>query len=163
MSNKTDWPKVARDLFVAAGVPLVAGLAFAEQVSQHPWQALGLALLYEMSLAVVRFGGKVWGKLEERWVERVAEGVDSGLLRFAPRYHKRYLQHLIYRHRDFDVKGLSTQGTYTLALERIFVELSIAPQPAHKTSADPIRAVPEALRKGRHVVWDYLQSEPMAD
>lgn len=70
-------------------------------------------------------------------------------------YKKTYLQHLHYRHRNFDVKGLTTQGTYTLELTRVFVELSIAPRPPHEVGASPIQ-LPETLRQGRHTVWDFL-------
>jgi hypothetical protein len=85
------------------------------------------------------------------------KGVGKGAL---PRpsfgYRKRYLQHLVYRHRDFDVKGLSTQGTFTLELERVFVDLRVAPLPAHAASADPIHALPKELRTGGHAIWAYL-------
>jgi energy-coupling factor transporter ATP-binding protein EcfA2 len=87
-------------------------------------------------------------------VDRIVRSIFS-------KYRKRYLEHLVYRHRNFDVKGLTTQGIYTLELEQVFVELSVAPQVLHGISADPIRQVPEELRGGRHVIWDYLQAEQM--
>ena len=68
-----------------------------------------------------------------------------------------------YRHRDFDVKGLSTQGIFTLMLRDVFVELSIAPKTVHHVSADPVQQVPEELREGQHTVWQFLAAEPMAN
>jgi energy-coupling factor transporter ATP-binding protein EcfA2 len=163
LQSPSRWPVVIL-LLMAVGVPTAAGLAFADKVTKNPWQALGLALLYEVVVLVFGFMAKVWQRLEKRWVDQVADWLDArvrGL--FSGRgYRKRYLQHLVYRHRDFDVKGLTTQGIYTLELEKVFVELSVAPQPMHQVSPDPIRSLPEALREGRHVVWDYLESEQMA-
>jgi hypothetical protein len=151
-------------LLMAVGVPTAAGLAFAEQVTQNPWQAPGLALLYELVVLVFGFVANVWQRLEQWWVDRIADWLDAWVqaLLGGRGYRKRYLQHLIYRHRAFDVKGLTTQGIYTLELEQVFVKLGVAPQPAHLASADPLHQVPETLREGRHVVWDYLQSEKMA-
>ena len=149
-------------LLTAVGVPTAAGLAFAEQVTQNPWKALGLALLYEVLVLILGFVTKVWQRLESQWVDAVAKWVDSKVQELFSRYRRRYLQHLIFRHRTFDVKGLTTQGTYTLALEKVFVELRIAPRSHPEMSGDPIR-VPEELRGGRRLIWDYLQSKQMAN
>lgn len=70
-------------------------------------------------------------------------------------YKKKYLEYMFFRHRNFDVKGLTTQGVYTLELSRIFVELSVAPRLAQDVSNNPIR-VPQALQKGSHSIWSYL-------
>src|SRR5215213_7580935 len=37
-------------------------------------------------------------------------------------FQKQYFTLLQYQHRDFDIKGLSTQTIHTLALEQVFVE-----------------------------------------
>lgn len=76
-----------------------------------------------------------------------------------PRYKRRYYEHLVYEHQDFDIKGL-TQGSYTFDLERIFVDLRIDPKAPHQTSADLLH-IPETLRAGNHSIWDYLTSEPL--
>ena len=145
-------------LLAAVGVPTAAGLAFADKVTQDPVRAFVLALIYEIAVIVFGFVAKIWQKLESRWVDRVANAVDSWALSLFSNFHKKYLQFLVYRHRDFDVKGLSTQGTYTLELEQVFVELSIAPQPAHQISTDPLRVAPQALREGHHTIWDHLRA-----
>lgn len=156
-----NWP-VFILLLMAVGVPTAAGITFAEQVTQNPWQALGLALLYESLVMITGFVFKVWQKLESRWVDRVADRVDEIVRATFIRYRRRYLEHLVYRHRVFDVKGLTTQGVFTLELKHVFVELSVAPQALHHVSADPIGQVPKQLRRGRRVIWDYLQSRQMA-
>ncbi|MGE0680726.1 MAG: hypothetical protein AB7P69_07440 [Candidatus Binatia bacterium] len=156
------FPSLILFFFTAIGIPTAAGLTFTEKVTQNPWLALALFLFYQVVIFSMRFPSKTWGKIESRWVERAAQWLDTTLQAPFPRYKKRYFQHLIYRHRDFDVKGLSTQGVHTLELARVFVELRVAPQPIQKIATDPIRQVPEALRKGQHTIWDYLRSTPPA-
>jgi len=82
--------------------------------------------------------------------------------RFFPnRQHRRqYAEYLKYHHRNFDVKGLTTQGVYTLELAQVFVELALDRQTAEAASADPIRPM-AALQEGRHAVWSYLNSKQM--
>ncbi|MGH7452422.1 MAG: hypothetical protein ACRENG_13835, partial [bacterium] len=149
-------------LLAALGVPAFAVFFTKIWILQHPRLALGLALLYELFIWVFRFANKIWQRLQSRWVARVAKWLDTRVQLLFSSYRKHYLQDLIYRHRDFDVKGLSTQGIYTLELEQVFVELSVAPQLLHQTSADPIRKLPEKLREGQHSIWEFLQSGQMA-
>lgn len=150
-------------LFLTAtvGVPGAAAIAFAEQLSQRPLLALGVAVLYEIVVFVVGFTAKVWQKMESNLVDRTAARLDEALQRLFSGYRKRYLQHVIYRHRNFDVKGLSTQSIYTLELEQVFVELNISPRAPHLISADPIQAVPKELQQGRFSVWDFLNARQM--
>lgn len=72
-------------------------------------------------------------------------------------YRKLYLDHMLYRHRDFDMKGLATQGIYNLEQEKVFVKLSLEPQTAAQVSSALIAPIPEKLREGEHSIWDYLR------
>ncbi|CAG0998289.1 hypothetical protein ANAEL_02756 [Anaerolineales bacterium] len=150
-------------LFMAFGVPTAAGVAFAEKITQNPGPWLALAILYEILIIILGFLSKVWQKLEGKWSDRVADWIDTRVLSVFSGYKKHYLQHLIYQHRSFDVKGLSTQGVYTLELEQVFVELSLVSKPAHRTSTDPFQKAPRELRAGQHPIWDYLKSAKMAN
>lgn len=79
-------------------------------------------------------------------------------------YRREYFSYLRYQHRSFDVKGLTTQGTFTLDLSQVFVELALAPQTRQsRVSADPIRPMPSRLRKGRHDLWAYLADKRLRD
>jgi hypothetical protein len=127
---------------------------------QNPGLTIVLVLLYEIIIFIISIIGKIWQKLESPWINQIANWLDTRVRSIVSGYQGHYCQYLIYQHRDFDVKGLSTLGTYTLDLEQVFVELSIAPKPPHQTSADPLK-VPEALRIGQHSIWDYLVSEPL--
>jgi energy-coupling factor transporter ATP-binding protein EcfA2 len=78
-------------------------------------------------------------------------------------YHRAYNAYLSYQHRSFDVKGLTTQGVYTLELEQVFVDLALAPQiKQQRVSSDPIRPMPKQLREGRYGLWAYLTSSQMS-
>lgn len=73
-----------------------------------------------------------------------------------------YNQVIQYQHRSFDVKGLTTQGVFTLDLEKVFVDLALAPQVRGKrASADPIRPMPQKLKEGRHEMWEFLTAKQM--
>jgi hypothetical protein len=69
------------------------------------------------------------------------------------RYRRYYLQFLQYRHRTFDVKGLSTTGTYNLDLEKVFVNLRIAPEAAPTGHPVP----PKGYERGSPI-WDFLNA-----
>lgn len=81
--------------------------------------------------------------------------------RFFPnrQYRRQYSEYLNYHHRNFDVKGLTTQGVYTLELAQVFVELGLHRQTADAASADPIRPMAAPLQEGRHAVWSYLSAK----
>ncbi len=145
-------------LLAALGVPVAAATTQFEKITTNPWLALALFVIWEFLVLLVGFVTDVWGKLRDIWVDRTARWIDRWVVAFLSRYRKKYEKHVIYRHRDFDVKGLGTQGPYTLELERVFVELRLHPQAPHRTSADPVPKVPRELQEGRHTVWDFLTS-----
>ncbi len=60
------------------------------------------------------------------------------------------------------MKGLSTQGTYNLDLEKVFVELSVSPQAIHEIPVDPLHKIPEELSQGSHTIWQFLQADNLA-
>lgn len=156
------WPRLIM-LLMAIGVPSAAGLTFTNQITQNPWEALSLGLLYEVMIFVAGSVAKVWNRLETRWLDHVADRIDTATKSFVAGYHyrKRYLQYLVYQHRFFDVKGLTTQGPYNLMLEQVFVELRLVPHPYHDISTNPIEPVSTRLHQGQHPIWSYLTSAPM--
>ena len=104
------WPWVLA-LLAAIGVPAGVLVVFRQQALQNPWLTAGLLALYGLLVAVLGFATRVWERLQDRWVGRAADWIEQTLQEAFSHCRKRYLQHLIYRHRDFDVKGLTTQGT----------------------------------------------------
>lgn len=69
-------------------------------------------------------------------------------------FHWRYKKHIIFEHRVFNVRGLRTQGTFTLEVEKVYVGLKIAPS-ANPNKANSITHH-EAL-EGNRPIWDFLQ------
>ncbi len=71
-------------------------------------------------------------------------------------FQKQYFTLLQYQHRDFDIKGLSTQTIHTLNLEQVFVELKLQPQVAHNISSDPLSRKPNKLRTESSPIWRFF-------
>src|SRR6266478_9090060 len=148
------WPALLA-LLTLVGIPAGAIALFHNFLVEHPLLAIGIGILYEVIVFVFGFIGKVWQRLESSWVERTATWFDQRAQGLISRYRKQYYQYLYYQHRDFDVKGLSTLGTYTLELDQIFVDLRIDPTTALRATPNPIPAS-QALLEGSNSIWDYL-------
>jgi hypothetical protein len=149
-------------LLMALGVPTGVVLIFTGVVIRNPWWSLVYLLLYEVVILLFGIFAKIWRRLENRWLDQIAEWLDIQMQLLFSSYRRRYLRHLVYRHRDFDVKGLTTQGIYNLELDRVFVELVMVPQPANRLRTSPFKLVQGAITSGRFSVWDYLTSQQMA-
>lgn len=135
---------------------------FVQLLTGNPTRGVGLLGAYVLVMVAFGFAARIWQRLEGELVDSSAGWLRAGLRDLTSGTTKRYLQHLIYRHRDFDVKGLSTQGTFNLMLEHVFVELSMAPQVIHQVSSDPVRGG-ETLLDGQHTIWGFLAVKPLAD
>ncbi len=144
-------------LVIGPPVPIVA---FVRTLTQNPFLIALLVFVYEAILFIFRFAGKIWGQLEDPLVKHIAQLVTIHAQEITSRYRKYYCQYLYYQHRDFDIKGLTTIGTYTLELDQVFVELSIDPTTPKQMSPNPIQ-IPQALREGSHSLWYYLASKPL--
>ena len=66
----------------------------------------------------------------------------------------RYKKHLIFEHRVFNVRGLRTQGTFTLEVDKVYVGLRITPSDNPNKSPPLINS--EAL-SGNRPIWDFLR------
>jgi predicted NACHT family NTPase len=136
-------------------VPLVGGAAVLwKEVVKHPFAAIGFAVLYELFSFVLIFGSKVWKALEPQAVAGAAEWVKIAFLNFFSQFRRQYNRQVIYDHRVFNVRGLRTTGTYTLEVEKVFVELRIAPGHLQQAGVNPtaFKEVP-----GSAPVWEYLR------
>ena len=148
---------VAATIVAALGGPALftwdTAAAFARQ---HPFWAAGLLIVYELAVLCSTLAAGIWKRLEKPWLDAAANWVDFHVQSFVSRFRKKYLEHLHYQCRDFDVKGLSTQGKYALELERVFVELRVDPTPPHQVKAGAIAPLPAKLQAGSHDIWDFL-------
>ena len=154
------WPALLLLGVAVFGPPSLAILKFTQTVTQNPWLTAGLIVLYEIIVLLVGIVSGIWQQLKDSWVKRIAAAIDSAVQNTLSRYYHHYRTYFYYEHRDLDLRGMSTQGEYTLDLEDVFVELRIDPKPAHEASPDPLR-LPEKLRTESHSIWDYLQAKPL--
>jgi energy-coupling factor transporter ATP-binding protein EcfA2 len=155
-------PAVVVAILVAVGVPAGVVSAFHDFIAAHPVLSLIIGIVYVVGVVIAGSLFKIWKRLESQWVEQIATWINTRVQWITSHMYRRYCQYLFYQHRDFDVKGLSTQGIYTLLLDQVFVEFDIVPKPPHQTSANPIQ-VPQALREGSRSIWDYLASPTLAN
>gem|GEM_PF-1561494 len=73
-------------------------------------------------------------------------------------FSKKFHQQVIYSHRIFNVRGLRTQGTFTLELNHVFVALQITHTNIQKANVNPI-LVKEL--EGKQEIWNFLQRDDL--
>ncbi|MEU5894464.1 NACHT domain-containing protein [Streptomyces sp. NPDC047461] len=156
---------VARVGLVALSVapPAVVGAQFWPAVARHPATALLLFLGYQSLILLVGFASKVFGDLQARWVKRVADAVDRRLLWRTSRFEQEYRAGVVSQHRFVDLKGLATRGDSVPGLEEVFVDVSLAPRPAHETPQEALVGTFRGLAPPdqgappvRHSIRDFL-------
>lgn len=81
-------------------------------------------------------------------------------LYYFPGYRTRYLTHLRYRCGSYDVKGLLTQGIYTLSSDMVYVQLDVEMESTQPGNVAPIIS-PQEVLIGAHSVWEFLTSPPL--
>jgi hypothetical protein len=148
-----DWP-ITLVLLIAFGGPLAGLLAFAQTISQDPWRALGLLVLYETVLLVLSYRAGVRQVID--WLDGTVQPLLAG-------YQRKYLRYVTHQCHSFDEEGLGPGRAVTLELGKIFVNLTLVLQPPQKASANPLREMPRDLRKGGHSIWEYLAHNELAN
>lgn len=119
-----------------------------------------LFVIYEVVVLIFGIVASVGGILKGRWAEKLADCIDRKFQEIFSRYYKRYMKNIFYQYRDFDVKGMSTQGTYTLDVNEVFVELRIAPGFVHSLSSNilendkPLKSAEESKD-----IWAFIKSD----
>jgi hypothetical protein len=73
-------------------------------------------------------------------------------------YSRRYLRQFIIDHRNFNTRGLLSQGAFVVQLTDVFVELRLAPNPPKEVRFDPIAA---KELDGNRPIWDFLRQIAM--
>jgi energy-coupling factor transporter ATP-binding protein EcfA2 len=137
-------------------------ISFAHTLDLPLWVTVVLVLVYEILACFVSFLTQIWEKLKQPWIEAIANRIDQGTRSILSHYHHHYCRYFTYEHRDLDMKGITTQGVYTLDLEDVFIELRVDPKAPHAASVDPLRMstnlslVPAELRNSSHTIWEYL-------
>lgn len=143
-------------LFLVVASPVIGGLVF--QKTDDFGQALGLALVFLIAGLITSFFTRVWDILNARWAVRFADWLESILAGIFSGYRGRYLNHMRYRCRDFDMEGLTTHGAFALDLETVFVDLLAAPATQRLApDSPPENSIPETNPVGRPV-WESLRT-----
>jgi energy-coupling factor transporter ATP-binding protein EcfA2 len=148
--------KLARNILLV-GTALVPG---AVSFGRKHWFIAAMG--GESLVIVTAFIAKVWDKLETQYVDAVAKWTDPKLQSLLTRYRARYRRAIYFQHRTFDVKGLNTQGAYSLELGQVFVELALSAEAPHKIPIHLLRkpelAAPPAANDRRDI-WAFLKNE----
>jgi predicted NACHT family NTPase len=133
-------------------------LAYAQ--TKDPERAFRICLATVVLEAGLGFLAKVWQRLEVKWADRLADWVDRHVTAMFAGHRRRYLEHLVQRHRTLDVKGLTTQGIFALDLPQVFVQLDVDPAPLREISVSPLQDGRPA-GTGR-TIWELLGSPLLA-
>jgi|GEM_PF-2655627 energy-coupling factor transporter ATP-binding protein EcfA2 len=142
-------------LLITLGIPSAAGLTFAQTITQHPWQAVGIALFYEVGVLLISMVTGVWQQLQSNWVKRIAGWADSRIDAVLFNYQRSYCRQL--RDRNRYVQSVLLQAAYSLELKQIFVAPKLALRTRDQGTSNPLEN-PRVFR-GQHAIWHYLSSE----
>lgn len=139
------------------GMSLLLGVTIGQRdlVARHPIPSIFVLAMFMVLTLFLAFAQQVMQFLQERWAKSVADWVEAQIQLRVSRFPRHYFRQLRFRHRVLNVRGLRTQGTYTLELEKVFVRLRAAPQNPQEPTRDLLRA--EVLPESQNV-WDLIAS-----
>nr|WP_296076877.1 NACHT domain-containing protein [uncultured Actinoplanes sp.] len=143
-------------LLIVVAAPLIA---FWQSLARdRPVFALALALLW---LAAVVAGWLVWQMVApsaRRIMRNGQAAFDSLVDQRLSRYGKVYGQWMMDSRRFLDAKGLATVGTFSPALDEVFVDVGLTERAPRQVPTDLLSSVP-ADRGHRQSIWDFLDQE----
>ncbi|MFE0627776.1 NACHT domain-containing protein [Streptomyces sp. NPDC058864] len=128
--------KTAVGVILVALAPIIGVLT--GFLTAHPIAAIILMLAYYGIVALIGLTAKIWNKLIEIWVTRIAESADVKFQQALSGYRRNYLRYVRSAHAHMDMKGLTTRGEYALAVDDIFIQLSLDPNSLHNLDASLI-------------------------
>lgn len=122
------------------GLGSIATFILGFLITGKPLDALVLTIAFDIVVFVVGLVRAILDSMRIHISDRIARAIINGIdKRFLfANYRKKYLQHLAYQYRFFDVRGLSVQGEFNLDLDQVYVELMLAPaESSHEKWANP--------------------------
>ncbi|MDC0714345.1 NACHT domain-containing protein [Stigmatella sp. ncwal1] len=141
---------------VGAQLPVVGALwGFWSSVKQHPGGALLIAGAWELAVLAGAFINDVWTELRKDALKATVDWVRAAVRGFSPGFRRHYNRWLILEYSIFNVRGLGLIATFTLLLDKVFVELRISPANPQKLNLDPFK---ETRLKGNRLIWDLLRA-----
>lgn len=148
----------------AASVVLTPAVIW-ERICAHPIGAPVVFIVYEAAVFLLAVFKKAWTKAWEQIEPKIVDGLAEWIVSlansawawirilFSP-FRRQYLKQVTYDHRSLNVRGLRTQGAFSIRLEKVFVELRIAPASADQANLDPLGGKDLA---GNQPIWGFLR------
>jgi len=139
-----------------AELPLIAGIMdqWSGFIHNHPIVSGLLAIAYQALVLLSIIVRKLWKEIEKDLIKSINKWIKNTVFSFSTSFKKRYTTQIKFDHRVFNVRGLKTQGTYTLMVEDVFVELRVAPSHLQQTTMNPL-AFKELT--GSQPIWSFLR------
>ena len=142
---------------IYAGVPAIAVTTIDSLSLRHnTFRTIIAIALYEIIMVAIGFAASVSTDLRNRWSARVADSLDSWLIRTMSRYTRVYLKYVQSFTRYMDAKGLSVAGQHTLEMRDVLITLSLSSEPLHDLSADPVRQHSGIESSSGQTIWHWL-------
>jgi predicted NACHT family NTPase len=138
-------------LFLAVAPPAVVAFFGKEVIGAHPYWALALFALYQVLVWLFGLAGEVLKELKPRLVKAAADQLADFVSDW--RFRRRYFEQLRNRNRVFDLRALRTRATYPLEIERLYVDVAVAPGNPQTVRTSPVLANTAA---GRCSIWEFL-------
>lgn len=150
------------------GVPSSGAAVTLHFLVRHQWMEAVVSSLVTLLLSLLTIGKKFVKKVLERIETKTLEDAEalgdwiysqgkSFILRawwkLTSNFQDKYYQNLIYTCRDYRPQGLKTKGSVTLALDKVFVPLRVAPESLNKISSAMIQA---EQATGNLEIWTFL-------
>lgn len=157
--------RLAKLLVVVAstiGIPATA-LGVASTIAiHHPLLAIFFILCWEVCVGVGALAARLLSRPAGRRLEQLGDNLDLAFGRRVSRYGRKYLQSVLSAERFIDTRGLVTAGFATPEFDDVYVDVSLAPQPAHRIPGDVLAFdSPDVTR--RFAITDLLDtSKPSA-
>ena len=143
-----------------SGSPVIGAYVFS--ITKNPLEAFFIGFFVFFGGIILSFFTQIWSELQNKWVSRITTKLDHLLQNLFSNFNEIYFSFLFFRHRDFDVKGLDTQGIYNLELNQVFVDLSIIPNNKFQTSIVPSQVSSVSINNnqlGPSQIWKYLEDQ----
>ena len=158
--------KKAVPYFAMLGIPASGCTVFFEEVKKNPWLAVLLTVIYEIIVAFLAFGKKVYARVwkdeyEEKlvqlaanWTINLFDWIFNYFTSFG--YKGQYNKRIIRDNAYFEVRGLGLLNTFTFKLDKVFVELRISASNIAKPSFNIIES---KNNNSVRSIWDFIQAK----
>ncbi|MDO9105221.1 MAG: NACHT domain-containing protein [Methylovulum sp.] len=123
----------------------------------HPFVTIVKFILLVLAVAVFSIRKKIGDNLDGIMGKAFNQCTLIGIRWFSNySFNLRYKKHIIFEHRVFNVRGLRTQGNFTLEIDKVYVGLKIAPsQNPNKTTC----LLNHTVLEGNRPIWAFLQQK----